>query len=145
MKSFFDEIAAIIDQLPDAIAFRESERGEDSRSFGNSYAVYESSLIKVRFVKDRDEIRTEIAAPQMVKWLSLDQICEVLGRPVTGLDLQSNGEALVRNYSEILKAITDTAIARTSEAIDVQARKKRDGMLARLGKCKNDPHGPTIA
>lgn len=133
-KSFFDEIAAVVARLPDASSFRESERREDPQSFGNAYVVHEAPHMKLRFVKDRDEIRIEIAAPRQVDWWTLDQLCEVLGKSVPGLDLQSNAEALLRNYSEIVGALTAATLPQTTKAIEALARKKRDEMLARFGK-----------
>ena len=134
VNSFFGEIAAVVAQVPDANAFRETERREEPQSFGNAYVVYEASHMKLRFVKDRGEIRTEIAAPRRADWWTLDQLCEVLGKPVPGLDLQSNAEVLLRNYSEISGALAAAALPRTTDAIEALARKKRDEMLARFGK-----------
>lgn len=133
-KSFFGEIAAVISRLPDASAFRESEQREDSQSFGNAYVVYAAPHMKLRFMKDRGEIRVEIAAPQRADWWTLDQLCEALGKPVPGLDLRSNAEALSRNYSEIVGALTKRELPRTTEIIIGLARKKREEMLVRYGK-----------
>jgi hypothetical protein len=133
-NSFFDEIAAVIAQLPDANAFRETERREEPQSFGNAYVVYEASHMKLRFVKDRGEIRTEVAAPKRADWWMLDQLCEILGKPMPQLDLRSNAEVLLRNYGEISGAFAAAALPRTTEAIEALARKKRDEMLARFGK-----------
>lgn len=133
-KSFFDEIAAFFTRLPDASSFRESERREDPQSFGNAYVVHEAPQMKLRFVRDRDEIRIEIAAPRQADWWTLDQLCEVLGKSVPGLDLQSNADALLRNYSEIVGALTAATLPQTTKAIEALARKKRDDMLARFGK-----------
>jgi hypothetical protein len=132
-KSFFNQIAAVVAQLPDAGLFRESERQEDE-SFGNAYVIYNAPHMELRFVKDRDEIRIEIAAPRQQDWWTLDQLCEVIGKSVPGLDLQSNAEALLRNYSEIVGALVPAALPRTKEAIEALARKKRDEMIARFGK-----------
>lgn len=134
MKTFFDEIAVVVARLPDASSFRESERREDPQSFGNAYVVYEAPHMKLRFVKDRDEIRTEIAAPRQADWWTLDQLCEILGKSVPGLDNQSNAEALLRTYGEIVSVLTPTALSQTTQAIDALARTKRDAMLARFGK-----------
>jgi hypothetical protein len=131
---FFDQIAAVVAQLPDANAFRETERLEEPQSFGNAYVVCEAPHMRLRFVNDRGETRTELAAPQRSDWWTLDQLCEVLGKPVPGLDLHSNAEVLLRNYSEISDALSAAALPRTTEVIEALARKKRDEMLARFGK-----------
>ena len=133
-KSFFDEISAFFARLPDASSFRESERREDPQSFGNAYVVHEAPQIKLRFVRDRDEIRIEIAAPRQTDWWTLDQLCEVLGKSVPGLDLQSNADALLRNYSEIVGALTAATLPQTTKVIEALARKQRDDLLARFGK-----------
>jgi hypothetical protein len=62
------------------------------QSFDNAYVVYEASYMKLRFVKDRGEIRAEIPAPQGTDWWTLEQRCEVSGKPVPGLDLQEDGQ-----------------------------------------------------
>lgn len=133
-KSFFEEITAVVARLPDADSFRESERREDPQMFGNAYVVYEAPHMKLRFVKDRDEIRIEIVAPRQPGWWTLDQLCEVLGKSAPELDLQSNAEVLLRNYREIVGALAAAILPRTTEAIEALARKKRDEMLARFGK-----------
>lgn len=133
-KLFFDEIAAVVARLPDASSFRESERREDPLSFGNAHVVHEAPHMKLRFVKDRDEIQIGIAAPRQSDWWTLDQLCEVLRKSVPGLDLQSNAEALIRNYEEIVSALTAATLPRTTEAIKALARTKRGEMLVRYGK-----------
>jgi hypothetical protein len=134
VNSFFDEIAAVVAQLPEVNAFRKTGWHEEGQSFVNAYVVYEASHMKLRFVKDRGEIRTEVIAPQGADWWTLDQLCELLGKPMPEFDLQSNAKVLLRNYSEIGDALAAVALPRTTEAIKALTRKKHDEMLARFGK-----------
>ena len=131
--SFFDKVVSIIARLPDTSAFRESERGEDLQNFGNAYVVYEASLMKLRFVKDRGEISIDIAVPLQQDWWTLSQLCEVLGKSVPALNLESNTEALLLNYREFMDALMPSALSRTTEAIGALAHTKYTAMLARYG------------
>lgn len=133
-RSFFADVVAAVALLPDAKEYRELERCEDSQCFGNTYVVFEASHIKLRFVKDRDEVRTDIAPPNRAEWWTLSQLCEVFGRPAPGFDLQSNIEALLLNYSEIVGACQSASVLRTAAAIDTLAREKQDKFLERFGK-----------
>ena len=129
-KSFFKQVAEVVAQLPDAASFREAERLEDRKNFGNAYISYRAPHIKMRFVKDRDEIRIDIGPSQQSDWWTLDQLCEALGKAGPKLDFPSNAEALLRNYSDIISALKATTLPQTVTAIEALERKKLDGILS---------------
>jgi hypothetical protein len=131
-RSLFEEIASIVAQLPSADAFRELKRHEDPQAFGNAWIIYEAANLKLRFVNDRGEIRTEIAVPGQAVWWTLDQLCEVLGERRPGVDVHSNGEILLENYSRVLASLSFASLPQTMASIHALAQKKREEMLARF-------------
>jgi len=98
MKPLLDEVDRLINQLPAEDLLRRARfHPEDQKMFGNALVIYDSPKLKIRFIKDRGEIGVDVCAPGKESWWPLDQICEVLGRPLPGLDFDSNAKGACKN------------------------------------------------
>jgi len=128
MKPLLDEVDRLINQLPAEDLLRRARfHPEDQKMFGNALVIYDSPKLKIRFIKDRGEIGVDVCAPGKESWWPLDQICEVLGRPLPGLDFDSNARTLLQNYADIVSALAKDSLAQTTAMIEaVQKRRMQE-------------------
>lgn len=129
---FFEKAAAAIGSLPNANAFKETERDYDSKAFGNAYITYEAPELIIRFVTDRDEIRIDIAANTQMEWLMLNQICELLEKTLPGLDFESNAQTLLNNYNAIINLLSKEALPQTIISLKRIGQKRTQAIFSRF-------------
>ena len=91
--------------LFDELGFRVVSHSYSPAQFGDSEVVLESPTLRLRFRRDRGEVRLEIAAPGETKWWEFKFVWEAIFHEFPEPALEGYGPLIRSSYSAIAEAL----------------------------------------
>lgn len=119
-----DVIRPLLGQFFNNRSFREARAIIDRKYFGNEILEFESDDIRVRFVKDRDDILVDVGPKsEPAEWFLLDNVLEIMGHVPhellgnKGMRLAELAQALTDSYFQISSILSQQHIVDTKNKL----------------------------
>ena len=124
--------------------FHKTDELYDPRNFGNELLVFESTGLRIRFVRDRGEVFVDVGPVFEEKWYFLDDVLELLeGRaklPVTApADLDDLSKRFEADFSQIESLFIGSNYADTKNKLESLRQIRAKEMFGQKGAGKKLP------
>jgi hypothetical protein len=141
MKPLKDQLEEGLPWLFSDLGFRVVSYSYDPAVFGNSVAVPDSAVFRLKFIREKGEIMVMVApASGPEQWWNLKFVWEVLFGELPEPELEGYGPLIRRGFADLVDAL-GPKLARTKEELDRRSAERRRDIDRFL---RQRPYRPTL-